>query len=128
MVEAQWRQAGDVLVTNVMPPGAKLVQRRVHVNRVPEHDDVDHQTESAELIFLALAVALAQLSALAMEHRASELMASLAAVELHQYSPPICAVFDVPKQVKRLHQTSHLLQRTSEPRWPVLGLQRADQT
>ena len=56
------------------------MQRRVHIDRVPEHDDVDHQTEGAELVFLAFAIALPQLSALAMEHHAGELMAPLAAI------------------------------------------------
>jgi hypothetical protein len=58
MVEAQWGQAGDVFIANVVSTGTELVQRRIHVNRVPEHDDVDHQTEGAELVFLAFAIAL----------------------------------------------------------------------
>jgi hypothetical protein len=58
MVEAQRGQAGDVFITNVVSAGAKLVQRRIHINRVPEHDDVDHEAEGAELVFLAFAIAL----------------------------------------------------------------------
>ena len=69
------------------------MQRRVHIDRVPEHDDVDHQTEGAELVFLAFAIALPQLSALAMEHHAGELMAPLAAIaSLPRRLPPLWVV------------------------------------
>ena len=51
-LEAEWRQAGDVLpgLTTFSP---ELGQGRVHTQRVPEHDDVDHWAERAELVFLA---------------------------------------------------------------------------
>jgi hypothetical protein len=37
IVEAQRGQAGDVFITNVVSAGVELVQRRIHINRVPEH-------------------------------------------------------------------------------------------
>ena len=46
---------GHVLWAHVEALGAELVQRRVHVDRVPEHDDVDNQVQGAELVLLALA-------------------------------------------------------------------------
>ena len=88
------REPGDVLGADVVALGAELVERRVHVDRVPEHDDVDHQPERAELVLLAFAVALAQLAALAVEDDAGELVAALAAVELDQDAPPVGLVVD----------------------------------
>jgi len=128
MVEAQWGQAGDVFITNVVSAGAELVQRRIHINRVPEHDDVDFQTEGVELIFLVFAIAPPRRPALAVEPHAGKLMATLDAIKLHLDSPPVCLVLNVSKKVKRLHEPPHLLQRAGEFGWPVLGLQRADQT
>ena len=66
-VEPEWGQSGDILVAQVVPLAAKLIQRRVHVDRVPEDDDVHHQAEGAELVLLALAVALSQFAAFAVE-------------------------------------------------------------
>ena len=48
-----------------------------------------------ELILLAFAKALPQLAALAMEHGPSELVAALAAVELHQNAAAVRLVVDV---------------------------------
>jgi hypothetical protein len=45
----------------------ELVEDGIHVDRVPQNDGVDDQAKGAELVFLALAVALAQLDALAVE-------------------------------------------------------------
>jgi hypothetical protein len=42
-----------------------LVEGSIHVDRVPQDDGVDDQAKGAELILLALAVALAQFTALA---------------------------------------------------------------
>ena len=40
------RQAGHILVPDLEVLIAELPQRRVHVDRVPEHDDVDDKTET----------------------------------------------------------------------------------
>jgi hypothetical protein len=45
-----------------------LVQLRIQVDRVPQHDDVDHEAKRAEPLFLTPAIALAQFAALAVKH------------------------------------------------------------
>jgi hypothetical protein len=77
-LEAEWRQAGDVLsgLTTFSP---ELGRGRVHTQRVPEHDDVDHWAERAELVFPG---ALGQFASLAMEHGLGERVAAFATVEL----------------------------------------------
>ena len=73
MLEAQGREPGDVCGPDLVSLGAELVDRRIHVDRVPEHDEVDHEPKRTELVLLALAVALAELAPLAMEDDAGEL-------------------------------------------------------
>src|SRR3954452_17590168 len=63
--EAQGREPGDVFGPDLVSLGAELVDRRIHVDRVPEHDEVDHEPKRAELVLLAFAVALAELAPLA---------------------------------------------------------------
>ena len=127
MLEAKRQQAGHVLWAHVKALGAKLVQRRVHIDRVSEHDDVDHQAQGAELVLLAFAIALAKLAALAVEYGAGELMPALATVELHQDAAPVCLVIDVGQQVEALHCAAPFLQGAGQPGRAVVGLQRADQ-
>src|SRR5471032_20014 len=52
--------------------------RRVpgHVARVPQDDRVQHQPERTELVLLALAIRLAELATAAVEHGASQAMAT----------------------------------------------------
>src|SRR3954452_7712026 len=123
--EAQGREPGDVFGPDLVSLGAELVDRRIHVDRVPEHDEVDHEPKRAELVLLALAVALAELAPLAMEDDAGELVTALAAVELHQDAPAVALVVDEAQQVERLHQAAQFLECAGEPRRAVVRLQRA---
>ena len=84
MLEAEQRQAGDVFTPGVLAYGTELSQGRVHVQRVPEHDYVDHETKRTELIFLAFPITLTQFAALAMDYGTGKLVAALATIELDQ--------------------------------------------
>jgi hypothetical protein len=42
-----------------MALGAELIEHALHVAGIPEHDHIQHRTQGAELILLALPVALA---------------------------------------------------------------------
>lgn len=55
---AQWRQPRRIFWQDGKSFGTVLVQRCVHVDGVPEHDEVDDKAERAELIFLAITVTL----------------------------------------------------------------------
>ena len=96
MREAKRRQAGHVRGVHLDALGAELSEGRVHVNRVPEHNDVDHEAERAELVLLALAVALAQLALLAVEDGTRQPVAALVPVELAEDAatePLVAGVF-----------------------------------
>ena len=62
--------------------GTEVVEGGGHVASVPESDGVDDEPEGAELVLLALAVGLAQLTAVAVEDLAGQRVAGLAPVEL----------------------------------------------
>jgi hypothetical protein len=104
VVEAKRRKPGPVLVAPVKALGAELVQCRVHVDRIPEHDSVHHQTQGPELVLLPFAVTLPQFAALAVEDDTGELVAALAAVQLDQDAPAIGFIVDEAKKVERLDQ------------------------
>ena len=87
VVVPEWREALDVVVADVEAVAAQLGQGGVLVAGVPEHDGVEDESEGAELVFLSFAVALAELAALAVEHRAGQGVAALGAVELGEDAP-----------------------------------------
>ena len=66
------RQSGDILRPGLVTFGTELVHGCVHVDRVPEHDEVDDQPEYSKLILLSPAVALAKFAALTVENDAYE--------------------------------------------------------
>jgi hypothetical protein len=111
VVEPERRRPGYVFVAHVKTFRAELVQHCVHVDCVPEHNDVHHQAERAKLVLLSFAIALAQLAALTMKHDAGKLVATLAAVELDQGASATGLVVDKPQQVEGLDEPAQLLQR-----------------
>jgi len=80
----QRRQPRHIFLFDFEAFGPQLVERRFHIQGIPQYDRIDHQPQRPELIFLALTVPLSQFTSLAMEHRAGDTVAPLAAVELGQ--------------------------------------------
>ena len=72
MVAAQRAEPLDVDMVDLQAAGGKVVKGALGVDRVVEDDRVDDQAERAELLLLALAVALAQLAAVAVADIACE--------------------------------------------------------
>ena len=123
------KPSGDRRATSIMHVealDAELVQCRIHVDRVPGHDDIHHQAECFELVVLTLSVALPQFAALAVEHGAGELMTALSTVELHQNAAAVGLIVDEPEQVERLDEAAELLERVSQLARAIFGLQGAD--
>ena len=59
-------QPGDVLVVHGLAAAAQVLDDGVEVARVPQHDGVEDQAERGELVFLAFAVGLPDLAAVAL--------------------------------------------------------------
>jgi hypothetical protein len=50
-----------------VPFSQELIQCGVHVDRVPEHDEIDDEAKRTELVLPAFAITLTQLATFAME-------------------------------------------------------------
>ena len=57
----QGGEPGDILGFRLDVLAMQMGERRVHVQGVPEHHRVDDQSQRPELVFLALAISLADL-------------------------------------------------------------------
>ena len=122
MLEPERRQTSNVSGEHLVALGAEPIERGVHVDRVPQHHEVDHDAERAEMVYLPFAVALAQLAALALGGDQGKLVAAFAAIELDQNAPAIALVVDEPQEVERLHQPPELLERVGELGRTIVGL------
>ncbi len=60
VVETERGQPRHVFPAHVVGLGLERIQRRVHIDGVPAHDDVHHEAERAELFLLAFSVARPQ--------------------------------------------------------------------
>jgi hypothetical protein len=100
MFEPERRQAVDVFGFNVIARGYELVQGGVHIDCVPEHDEIHHQSERPELVLLPFAIALAQFATLSMKDGAGELVTSFAAIKLNEDAPAIALVVDKTQEIQ----------------------------
>jgi len=78
------------------------------------------------LVFLAFAVALAQLAALTVEDLAGESMAGFDAVELGEGAPPVGLAVEVGKQVKGFRDPTEFGARAPGRGGPAAALQDAE--
>jgi hypothetical protein len=102
VLKAQGAESRYVLRPNIQSVALELRERTFHVARVPQNDGIDDEAERPELVFLSLAIALPQFTALTMEDRAGKAVTRFAAIKLDQNASAICFVIDVGEQKKRL--------------------------
>ena len=105
----------------------QLAQREVHVSGRPEDYCIQYQTEGAELVLLAFAVALSELATLAVEDLAGEPVALLMDVDLGAHAAAIALVVDDRKQVQRLRDAAVMLEGLAEPPRLAVPAQHPDQ-
>jgi hypothetical protein len=68
-------------VGDLVPGGTQLGDSVVEVLGIPEHERVEREAERAELVFLAVAVGLAQLAFVAVEDDPGDGVSAFVAVE-----------------------------------------------
>ena len=111
MVAAERAEALDVLVAGFAAgAGGDVIDGALGVDRVVEDDGVDDQAKRIELLFLALAVGLAELAAAAVADVARETVAAFTAVELDQDAPAEVLVVAVVEQVDSFRGSADVLQ------------------
>ena len=68
----EWGEPGDVGRVDRVALRGEVVEGGLDVYGLPEHNDVDHDAEATELVFLPDPVVPAQLAALAVEDGAGQ--------------------------------------------------------
>ena len=82
MIVDKRRKSGDIRLVNVESFQAQLIEGSLHVDRVPQDDHVNDESQRTELIFLSLPIPLTQFASLAVEDSAPQAVSSLTSVEL----------------------------------------------
>ena len=98
-----------------MPPSPQPADGLGQIEAVEQADGVHDQSQGAELVLLALPLALAHLLLLAVEDLPREPVARLVAVELYEYPPMVGLVVDVGEQGQTLRRAAHLAHRGGGP-------------
>src|SRR2546423_9102528 len=111
-----------------MPFLPKLRERRVHVDRVPQDDDIEGQAQSAKLILLPFTIALPQLAALPVEDLTGHAVAAFASVELPERRTAATFVIDVRQDMQRLLDPTELRQCLRQSRRSIADLEHAHDT
>ena len=92
----------------------EVVEGGLDVVGLPEHDDVDHDAEAVELVFLPGLVVLPELAALPVEDVAGQRVAAFAPAEQAVDSAAAGGVVDVFEYVQRLDHPAEFGQGTGE--------------
>ena len=84
-----------------MTVGGEVVEGGLGVDGLPQHDDVEHDAEGVELVFLADLVVLAELATVAVEYVAGQAVSGFAAVEQVADGAAVLGVAAVLQDVQR---------------------------
>ena len=95
MFAGKRREPDDIFVAHRKALLSELGERGFHVEGVPQRDYVHDQSQSAQLVFLSLAIVLPQLSTFAVEDSACDAMASFAPVQLRERLPALGFIVDI---------------------------------
>jgi hypothetical protein len=99
--------------SNGYPASREVIKRRLDVDRLPQHDDVHHETQRAELVLLTRLVMLAQLAPATVQDIPRQAVAALATVELTVDGSPVDRIVAVVQATRRV-----LITRPSSARAP----------
>src|ERR1700693_4560574 len=100
---------------------SKLLESRFDIEGVSEDDDVHHEAQRAELVFLPLSITLAEFTPLAMKDRPRQFVPVLAAIQLRERPPPFGFIVYVCEAVNGLVDASELGDRLGQFRWAVIN-------
>ena len=105
-----------------------LVEGRLHIDGVPQHNHVDDAAVCVELVVLAFTVTLPQFATFAVEDGAGQGLATFSPVQLDQRGATFGLIVEVRQRVDCLVDPSELRERLRQARWPIPHLQRAHDT
>ncbi len=84
-----------------------------------QDDDVNHEAQRAELVFLPLSITLEEFTPLAMKDRPRQFVPVLAAIQLRERPTPFGFIVNVGEAVKVLVDASELGDRLDQFRWAI---------
>ena len=125
MSMSKGRDAGEFGRINCVPLGLEVRDDDLHVGGVPEGDDVEHETEGAELFLLPFPVACGELAAATVADAPSEAVAVFLAIELNEDAPALVAIVDIVEHMDGLDDTTQFGERAGEWRGALLHLKHA---
>src|SRR5260221_4803610 len=114
MLEDQRGEASYIFIPDGIAFCAKLGQRSVDVDRIPQHNDIYNESQCTQLVFLAFPIPLEQLALFAVKYRPCQFMAVLPPIVLVEGS--LALFFVSPSRasledfVASPHLSSHLVQ------------------
>ncbi len=115
----QRREPCHVLGSGLFASLPERTERLIHVQRLPKHRSVEHETEGAELALLSLPVSFADLTAPSKTDPPGNIPALLASVELSQNAASVVRVIDIVQLVEGSHDASKLSDSAGQRRWPL---------
>jgi hypothetical protein len=125
VLEDQRRQSGDIFRLYGKTFGPELFESRIHVERVPQDNNVHHEAQRAKLIFLSLPVALAQFAPLPMKDGPRQFVSVLATIQLGERPSAFGLVIDIRKAVNGFIDASEFGDCLSQLRWAVVNPKRS---
>jgi hypothetical protein len=98
-----------------------LLKCRIDIKRVPENDDVDHESKGSKLVFLSFPIALTQFATFAVKNSSCQLVAVLATIQLSERPPAFRPVVNISKAVDGFVDAPEFGDSLSELRWAVIN-------
>src|SRR5664279_4968798 len=115
MVGCPRGESGDEGGVGVVPVGGEVVEGGLTVDGLPQHKDVDHDSERVELVFLPDLIVLAELAAVAVEHVARQAVPGLTAVEQVVNAALLPPTSPTPTARARPHSLARLVPLSTQP-------------
>jgi hypothetical protein len=103
----------------------QLLQRRLHIDCVPEHDHVDDESQRSQLVLLSFLVALAQFASFAVEDSPGRAVPSFAAIQLAECPSALGFIIEHVQGMQRLLNTPKLRDGLRQTSGVLADLQRA---
>src|SRR5260221_3148579 len=95
MLEDQRGEASYIFIPDGIAFCAKLGQRSVDVDRIPQHNDIYNESQCTQLVFMAFPIPLEQLALFAVKYRPCQCMAVLAPFQVVEASSAFCVVVNL---------------------------------
>ena len=127
MLVAGRRQVSQIVVINWISFAPELIDHRLHVHGIPDHDGISGQVQATGLIVLFNFCLASDLAFIGDRKEPTEGVQGLALVELRVDPSPEVPTFDVAQDEDGLDQPTVLLESPCQRILAGVGMEFADQ-